>query len=369
MNNKTIIILTEVNSDKTPYTSYVHSHAVALSNLGYKVIVLASVTIKPKVNYKKYNKSKIIDGVEVIYFKRLGVSNLLYNSKINLNAIFYYLGISKIFKRIVKKENVILIDAHTFKIQGYVAAILHKKYKIKTYVTLHGTSFNRNLKTKNGINQIRKVGKNIDSYICVSNKIFNQLEKLNIENKKIIYNGITPLKIKRNNDNFNICTGGSLIDIKNIDVVIKSFSNISKKYPEANLTIFGEGPKKEELINLVKSLKLENKVKFVGYVDNKKVYDLLSNTNIFCLLSKPEGFGIVYVEAMYSGCLTIGTKNEGIDGFIKNNENGFLINISENELTEKIDYIFNNNCNIIRENGIKLAETNIWKENAIKYVE
>lgn len=368
MQNKTVLILSEVNSNTSPYTSYVHNHAVALTKLGYKVIVLAAVTIKPNVNFKKYKGTKFIDGVKVIYFKRFGVSNFLHDSSLNLNAYLYYLGSKRIIKKIIKQENIVLIDAHTFKIQGYVAAILSKKYQIKTYVTLHGTSFNRNLNTKNGRKQIKWVSKNIDSYICVSNKIYNQLDKLEIKNKKVIYDGINPENITRNNNNYNICSGGSLINLKNFDIVIKAFSKISEKYKDARLTIFGEGPKKAELQALTKELQIESKVEFVGFLKNTEVYKLLSNTNIFCLLSKPEGFGIVYSEAMYCGCITIGTKGEGIDGYIKDNENGFLIDVNSDDLAKKFDYIFTNNCDIIRKKGTNLASKSTWLENARNYM-
>ena len=105
MKNKTIVILSQVNFDNSPYTSYTHYHAVELVNLGYKVIVLASVTIKPGVDLNKYTGVHCIDGVDVIYFRRIGFSNILYKSKINLNAISYYMGCRKIIKRIFDKSN------------------------------------------------------------------------------------------------------------------------------------------------------------------------------------------------------------------------------------------------------------------------
>ena len=113
---KTIVILSHVGFDSSPYCNYVHSHAKALVRQGYKVIVLAIISWVPILsklqNRKKEfmkrikgkNKVQEIDGVTVIYKKSMTFSNLLYNSKLNLNGIFYYLSIKNLFKKIYKKE-------------------------------------------------------------------------------------------------------------------------------------------------------------------------------------------------------------------------------------------------------------------------
>ena len=49
------------------------------------------------------------------------------------------------------------------------------------------------------------------------------------------------------------------------------------------------------------------------------------------MVSKNEIFGLVYLEAMAASCITIGSKGEGIDGILVNNENGFLCDPDNNE--------------------------------------
>ena len=66
----------------------------------------------------------------------------------------------------------------------------------------------------------------------------------------------------------------------------------------------------------------------------------MEKSDIFCMPSINETLGLVYLEAMSKGCLTIGTKNEGIDGIIINNKNGFLINPNTENLYECINKIF-----------------------------
>ena len=50
----------------------------------------------------------------------------------------------------------------------------------------------------------------------------------------------------------------------------------------------------------------------------------MRESDIFILPSVNETFGMVYLEAMAQGCITICTKDDGIAGIIKDGENGFL---------------------------------------------
>lgn len=368
MKKKTIVILSQtISNDKIPYTSYVHSHALALKNNGYNVIVLAPFVIKPGRKIKKNNSIQFIDGIKVISFKRLGFSNILYKSKINLNAISYYLSVKKIIKKIIKEENVVLLDAHTFKIQGVVASWLKKKYKLNTFITLHGTSFDRNLYFKNGINSIKRVANIVDCMVCVSPKIERQLKSLDIKNTKVIYNGINfNTKISKKIP-YSIITVGTFTYDKNIDVVIKSFKKVLQVIPNSNLTIIGEGVLKDKLEKEADSIK---NITFTGFLPNMKVLEYLSKSEIFVLPSSPEGFGICYAEAMNNKCITIGTLNEGIDGFIKNKENGFLVNINETEIANLIIDIFNNKYDVkkIREKAYFDTSKLTWDQNAKEYI-
>jgi glycosyltransferase involved in cell wall biosynthesis len=64
---------------------------------------------------------------------------------------------------------------------------------------------------------------------------------------------------------------------------------------------------------------------------------VISNADYFVMVSKKEAFGLVYLEAMGKGLISIGTKGQGIDGVIRDAENGFLCESQNPEmLSEKI---------------------------------
>lgn len=383
---KTVVILTHVTFDNSPYCIYVHEHAKELVKQGYRVIVFAIIHWFPLLShFQKYkkdfmqrikgkNKHQVIDGVEVIYKKATSFSNLLYNTNINLNGMSYYCSIKRLFKKIYKTENVIWIDAHTFKIEGYVANKLKKKYKnVTTTVTLHGTSFFKNTNTPTGIASIRKILNRVDYSVCVSNKIEKLAQKNGVNNTQVIYNGIQAHEFEQVNKEdykYNIITVGSLIPRKKHDITINAIGQLVKKYPQIKLNIIGFGGEIEKLKTVVQENNLSQTVCFKGQITNEEVQDLMNKSYIFLLPSINEGFGIVYAEAMKARCITIGTIGEGIDGFIINGENGFLVNADINEIKNLIMDIYNGkyDLNKIRTNAYNDSKELTWKNNIQKYL-
>ena len=88
----------------------------------------------------------------------------------------------------------------------------------------------------------------------------------------------------------------------------------------------------------------------------------MRDSDIFILPSKNETFGMVYLEALASGCITVCSKNDGIDGIIKDEFNGFLSENLENDINRIINFknkqeILNNAYNTIKKyTDINVAE-------------
>lgn len=126
-------------------------------------------------------------------------------------------------------------------------------------------------------------------------------------------------------EKLKVLTCGQFIKRKNIDKVIKA----CEKFENLDLTVIGSGKQKLE--------KLSDKTKFLGQIAYKEVLAEMRNADIFILPSKNETFGMVYLEAMASGCITVCSKNDGVDGIIRDGINGFL---SEN-VEETLERILN----------------------------
>ena len=89
--------------------------------------------------------------------------------------------------------------------------------------------------------------------------------------------------------------------------------------------------------------KKDNSIIFRGRMSREATIEKMRESDVFLMVSSPETFGLVYIEAMAQGCITIGSRNEGIDGVIRDGENGFLVkprNIEElKECLEKIVFM------------------------------
>ena len=131
---------------------------------------------------------------------------------------------------------------------------------------------------------------------------------------------------------------GSLIKRKHLDVVIKAFKKASCS--EDTLLVVGGGPEEESLKRLTKELDLEKQIVFTGRVPREQVLVYMKDSHVFTLISDDEAYGMVYIEAMLQGCLTIASRKGGFDGIIIDEENGFICDPgNEKELTEIYNHI------------------------------
>lgn len=94
---------------------------------------------------------------------------------------------------------------------------------------------------------------------------------------------------------------------KRLDLLLKVFKEISKKYPDVKLIIIGEGKLRSEYESMCNKLGIEDKVIFTGYVSNEKLPMYYCAADLFVLpsLTREEAFGIVLLEAAACGCVPV----------------------------------------------------------------
>lgn len=142
--------------------------------------------------------------------------------------------------------------------------------------------------------------------------------------------------VKRNIINPNFISIRSLREIYNISCVLRAFSIVQKKYPSATLSLLGDGPCRSELEKLAKELNLDN-IKFLGKVDNEKIYKYLSQADIF--LSSPiiDNQPVSILEAFNAGLLVVSSAVGGVPYIIEDGKTGLLFGSDNyNEMAEKM---------------------------------
>ncbi len=131
--------------------------------------------------------------------------------------------------------------------------------------------------------------------------------------------------IKRNPVHARIINIGRLEEQKNQKMLINSFEVVLKKYPKAELLIYGEGALRDELKKIIASKRLNKNIKLCGYFNG--IDSTLSKADIFILSSDYEGLPNALMEALSAGVPSISTDCPcgGPKSLIVNGVNGILV--------------------------------------------
>lgn len=216
-----------------------------------------------------------------------------------------------------------------------MAQKLLKKEKIKYICAVHASDITVLTDFKYILfkNRLKEAYKLADRISARSPILKEKIEKIIPNNKTFVaFSGVDIETIEKPlNKEITITTIATLIKRKNIDVLIKTINEI----PNIKLNIIGSGKEEIKLKKLAKGSNIE----FLGQLQRSSVIEKLKNSDIFVLLSDNETFGLSYLEAMATGNIVIGKKGDGIDGILKDGENGFLINPNSKELKKCLDKI------------------------------
>jgi len=151
---------------------------------------------------------------------------------------------------------------------------------------------------------------NFGGYVSVSNFTKEKLiEKIGIDEEKIavVYNGIDldlyeSTTVDGKYADPTIVTVCRLVSYKRVDDLIRAVKALKTDFQNIKLKIIGDGPQKEALKTLSKTLGVEDNVDFLGKVsDTQDVIKVLKKSHVFALPSIVEGFGMVIIEAMAAG--------------------------------------------------------------------
>ena len=192
-----------------------------------------------------------------------------------------------------------------------------------------------------------------DRIIAVSEGIKESFYNIyKIEDIKVIENYIDTNKIinkskekglELNKDNINFVSVGRLHYIKGYDRLIKVLGELKqeKELPDNfKLRIYGDGPTKFELENLIKLYHLSKNIMLMGKTTNP--YKEIKNNDLFILPSYYEAFGLVIIEAMTLKVPVLACSNAATSKLIKNKVNGLIVENNNDALKEGLKYLINN---------------------------
>jgi len=197
---------------------------------------------------------------------------------------------------------------------------------------------------------LMKVYEKIDAFIALSDIAREEAEITIPGNYTVIPIGVnverfspkvSPVK-KFSNGKMNILFVGRLERRKGVNYLISAFKKVKSEFRDVRLIIVGDGPLRRKLKELVDRLELKDVV-FEGYIDEelKPKYYAAADLCVFPAIYG-ESFGVVLIEAMAAGKVTIGYSNEGYSFVLKNLPELLVENKDISKLAEKISKFLEN---------------------------
>ncbi len=124
---------------------------------------------------------------------------------------------------------------------------------------------------------------------------------------------------------------GRLERRKGARYLLNAYQLFSQDNPDAELLIAGDGPDRDRLEMMADDLKLKN-ISFLGFISEELKMELLAKADLFCSPAVTgESFGIVLLEAMSMGAVTIAGNNSGYIGVMRDVGGISIVNPEDTE--------------------------------------
>lgn len=203
------------------------------------------------------------------------------------------------------------------------------------------------------VSALKKIYPSATTTISIHGKVIKYLPKVNEELSNISYLGYRSYPIKKYFETiygvrpYFMCMSG--VPSEYIREEKKSFSNgvhsfiyvgnfMHRKFPHSLVpaitsnyknedfivTFVGDGRGINKIKKEIKKAGVEKNVIFTGRIERSEVTKEMDEADVFIMISEKETFGLVYLEAMARGCITVASRDEGMDGVILDGVNGFL---------------------------------------------
>ncbi|PKQ63106.1 hypothetical protein BZG02_10090 [Labilibaculum filiforme] len=253
-----------------------------------------------------------------------------------LNSIWFPLCVLELVLRLLSDSEIKIVHIHgaskgSFYRKYILFSVVHKLFNKKIIYHIHGGGF-RDFYLESSVfiqKRIRYVIQSADVVICLSEKWKHFFSSAFHTKRVVILNNmiippVIPNKIVLN-DKLQLLFLGLIGDNKGIFDLLKTISmNKTDFEGRLILKIAGNG-EVARLKNAISKYKLENIVKFEGWVDAGQKDQLLRSSHIFILPSYKEGLPLSILEAMSYSLPIIASNAGGIPDLLYKYKNGILL--------------------------------------------
>ena len=246
--------------------------------------------------------------------------NDLYGSSLNKMVVEF----THCVLALAEKMSFDIIYAHDW--MTFVAGMELKKRSGKPLILhVHSLSYDRlGQESKGWVYAIEKLAmKAADAIIPVSRytgRICTQYYEVDFKKIFPVHNGVDTFKILKVNKQFEekvVLFLGRVTTQKGPSAFIEIASKVFEENKNVRFVIAGAGDQLEGLVKLGVNSELKKRVHFTGFLDREKVNTLLAMTDVYCMPSVSEPFGLSALEAAQFGIPTVLTKQSGAAEVLK----------------------------------------------------
>ncbi len=295
---------------------------------------------------KKYEK---VNGVLVFRVYAGKRTDLNKANFLNL-LLFIPFGLIKGWQ-ILGAEKFDFINTHFAIPTGPIGLILQKAFRIKNILTIHGADIFDPSRKMSGDKWwltrwlVAQVINHSTFTVASTDDIRSRAyQKFKIKKEiKIIPLGFLPPSenLQKARDQLlarksfqlplKLVTVGRLVKRKNLKFCLEALAGFEESI---HLKIIGDGPEKKELEEFARNRNIKNVV-FLGKLSEEKKYQELTEADVFISTSLHEGFGVVFLEALWSGLLIVASNVGGQTYFLQNGKQAlFFENNNQESLKE-----------------------------------
>lgn len=177
--------------------------------------------------------------------------------------------------------------------------------------------------SKTAVSIVQKNGLKVPTYAisCGIDQDYFHFES-NIDREKwLLKYGLNPEKV-------TLIFVGRVDNEKRLDILIQAFQQLKRS--DIQLAIAGIGAARKDLEKLVNELNLEDRIHFLGFVQEEDLPALLNSADIFTMPSEAELLSIATLEAMSCGLPIIAAQAGALPELVTNGINGYLFKAGDN---------------------------------------